>query len=74
MRQKRQYKKKKKKRKKTTNRNRGSKSYCTSFRKRWRHYWSLMVKKYIWYINLKETRQRKKKKNKKHDKGFGDGF
>ena len=54
------------------------KSYCTSFRKRWRRYWTLMVrKKYVWCINLKNNkrqRKRKRKKNKKYSKGFSDGF
>ena len=62
--------------KKTTNRNRSSfKSYCTSFRKRWKHYQSLMVKrKYVQRINFKKLIKKEKKKNEKHGRVFGDVF
>ena len=33
----------------------------------------MVKKKYVWYVNSKKTRKRKKN-NKKHGKGFGDGF
>ena len=53
------------------------KSYYASFRERKKRYWYLMVKrKYVLRIkfNRKTHRTKKIKKNKKHGKGFGDGF
>ena len=52
------------------------KSTWIPFKKRWRHYWILMVKKkYIWYINRKKSKKKNKRKYKtKRGKGFGDGF
>ena len=61
--------------KKNTKRNWGSFTSCkTSFKRCWGRYWTLMVKKkYVWFINRKKSKRKKKYKTKR-DKGFGDGF
>ena len=50
-------------RKKNTKRNWDSFTSCkTSFKRRWRRYWTLMVKKkYVWFINRKKSKRKNKK-------------
>ena len=50
-------------RKKNTKRNWSSfTSRKTSFKRRWRRYWNLMVKKkYVWFINRKKSKRKNKK-------------
>ena len=47
--------------KKTAKRNLGSFISCkTSFKRCWRPYWTLMVKKkYVWFINKKKSKRKK---------------
>ena len=62
---------------KNTKRNWGSFTSCkTSFKRRWRRYWTLMIKKkYVWFINRKKSKRKNEKKYKeKQGKGFSDRF